>query len=201
MLTPKLRKKYEKLVLELRYLTADYEYHRMAYADAQDRFATEFEEWRQAENLLSPSEHSPDSDADEVAEVVALEDEQTRRRVEVVANTLFKKIAKETHPDKLQHMTAEERERRAFMFQEAKEASIKREWYRLLCIATDLAIKLPTPSKEHIVLLESKNRELRDTIAYMQKTYAWVYSQMPNQASKANLFREFANTVGYIAAE
>ena len=29
MITPKLKKKYEKLILELRYLTADYDYHRM----------------------------------------------------------------------------------------------------------------------------------------------------------------------------
>ena len=87
------------------------------------------------------------------------------------------------------------------MFADAQDASNKREWYRLLCIATDLGISLPTPTKEHITLLESKNKELRLTIANMEKTYAWVYAQMPNEASKQNVLREFANAVGYAAID
>lgn len=207
MLTPKLKKKYEKLILELRYLTADYDYRRLVYEDAQHRFSEEFEEYRQEMNLITPEEHilqTGDVGTDpeeEFTELEAVEDEQQRKRVNAVANAVFKKIAKATHPDKIMHMTEEERTRRAEMFKEAQDASTKREWYRLLCIATDLGISLPTPTKEHISLLESKNRELRDTMDYMEKTYAWVYSKMPNEASKRNVFREFAIAVGYVAAE
>lgn len=207
MLTPKLKKKYEKLILELRYLTADYDYRRLVYEDAQHRFSEEFEEYRQEMNLITPEEHilqTGDVGTDpeeEFTELEAVEDEQQRKRVNAVANAVFKKIAKATHPDKIMHMTEEERTRRAEMFKEAQDASTKREWYRLLCIATDLGISLPTPTKEHISLLESKNRELRDTMDYMEKTYAWVYSKMPNEASKRNVFREFAQAVGYVAAE
>ena len=96
-------------------------------------------------------------------------------------------------------MTKEEQERRKGMFSEAQDAAQKREWYRLLCIATDLGITLPTPTKEHIILLESKNRELRLTIESINKTYPMVYTKLPNSASKENLFREFAKAVGYTA--
>lgn len=207
MLTPKLKKKYEKLILELRYLTADYDYRRLVYDEAQARFSEEFDEYRQEMNLLSPEEHilqTGDIGADpeeEFTELEAVEDEQQTKRINAVANAIFKKIAKATHPDKIMHMTEDEQARRKTMFAEAQEASTKREWYRLLCIATDLGISLPTPTKEHITLLESKNRELRDTMDYMEKTYAWVYSKMPNEASKRNVFREFAQAVGYVAAE
>ena len=119
--------------------------------------------------------------------------------INAVANIIFKKIAKATHPDKIMHMSEEEQERREGMFKEAQDASTKKEWYRLLCIATDLGISLPTPSREHINLLESKNKELRQTIANMEKTYAWVYSKMPNDTSKRKVLREFAKTVGYVA--
>lgn len=200
MITPKLKKKYEKLILELRYLTADYDYHRMAFKDAQARFAESFEEYRKEHNLLIP-ESPPEDSEDEFTELEAVEDEQQRKRINAVAHAVFKKIAKATHPDKLIHMTKEEQERRKGMFSDAQDASQKREWYRLLCIATDLGISLPTPTKEHIVLLESKNKELRLTIENINKTYPMVYIKMPNSASKENVFREFAKAVGYVASD
>lgn len=207
MLTPKLKKKYEKLILELRYLTADYDYRRLVYDEAQSRFAAEFEEYRQEMSLITPEEYilqTGETGADpeeEFTELEAVEDEQQTKRINAVANAVFKKIAKATHPDKIMHMAEEEQIRRKEMFKNAQDASSKREWYRLLCIATDLGISLPMPTKEHISLLESKNRELRDTMDYMEKTYAWVYSKMPNDVSKQNVFKEFAQATGYVAAE
>ena len=52
----RLKKKYEKLVLELRYLTADYDYHRLVYGTAQKRFEESFERWRIEQDLLTPAE-------------------------------------------------------------------------------------------------------------------------------------------------
>jgi len=203
MITPKLKKKYEKLILELRYLTADYDYHRMLYQDSQIKFAEAFEEYVAENNLITAEERIlktgeiGDDPEDEFTELEPVEDERQRKRINAVANAVFKKIAKATHPDKIMHMTEDEQERRRGMFQDAQDASNKREWYRLLCIATDLGISLPTPSKEHITLLETKNKELRQTIISMNKTYAMVYNKMPNEASKKNLFKEFAKATGY----
>ena len=203
MITPKLKKKYEKLILELRFLTADYDYHRMLYQDSQIRFAEAFEQYVAENNLITAEERIlktgeiGDDPEDEFTELEPVEDERQRKRINAVANAVFKKIAKATHPDKIMHMTEEEQERRRDMFQDAQDASNKREWYRLLCIATDLGISLPTPSKEHITLLETKNKELRQTIISMNKTYAMVYNKMPNEASKKNLFKEFAKATGY----
>ena len=207
MITAKLKKKYEKLILELRFLTADYDYHRIAFDDSQAKFVEAFEEYREKNNLITPEEHIlktgevGDDPEDESTELEAVEDERQRSRINAVANSIFKKIAKATHPDKIMHMTVEEQERRSGMFKEAQDASNKREWYRLLCIATDLGISLPTPTKEHISLLESKNKELRLTIVNIQKTYPMVYAKMPNEASKENVFKEFAKAVGYISAD
>jgi hypothetical protein len=207
MITPKLRKKYEKLILELRFLTADYDYHRIAYDDAQVKFMEAFEEYREDRSLLSPEEQIlqtgdiGDDPEEEFTELEAVEDEQDRKRINAVSNAIFKKIAKATHPDKIMHMTEEEQTRREGMFRDAQDASEKREWYRLMCIATDLGIPLPTPTKEHITLLEAKNKELRQTIVNIQKTYPWVYTQMPNESSKQNIFKEFAKAVGYITID
>jgi len=201
--TPKLRKKYEKLILELRYLTADYDFHRLSYDEAQVRFSEDFEKYRQENDLVTPEERILKtgevdySEEEEFTDLATIEEEQEKHRINAVTNLLFKKIAKETHPDKLVHMTPDEQERREKMFLDAQDASEKREWFRLMCIATDLGIKLPTPTKEHLVLLEAKNKELRTTIDYMEKTYVWVYSQMPNDMSKKNVFAEFAKAVGY----
>ena len=124
-----------------------------------------------------------------------------KKKIEKVATVLFKKIAIATHPDKMQHLSPEERERRLKMFIAAKNASTKREWYKLLCIATDLAITLPMPTKEHISLLTAKNTEIRETINYMEKTYVWVFEQMPTEKSKHNLFTEFAKVIGCVPAK
>ena len=207
MITPKLKKKYEKLILELRFLTADYDYHRMLYQDSQIKFAEAFEEYVAENNLITAEERIlktgeiGDDPEDEFTELEPVEDERQRKRINAVANAVFKKIAKATHPDKIMHMTEEEQERRRDMFQEAQDASNKREWYRLLCIATDLGISLPTPTKEHITLLETKNKELRQTIISMNKTYAMVFNKMPNEASKRNLFKEFAKATGYTTSD
>lgn len=207
MITPKLKKKYEKLILELRFLTADYDYHRLAFTDAQSKFVESFEEYQATHNLITPEEQIlrtgeiGDDPEEEFTELEAVEDESQRNRINAVANAVFKKIAKATHPDKLMHMTEDEQIRREGMFTAAQDASNKREWYRLLCIATDLGISLPTPTKEHIKLLESKNKELRLTIANIQKTYPMVYAKMPNKASKENVFKEFAKAVGYVSAD
>ena len=207
MITPKLKKKYEKLILELRFLTADYDYHRMLYQNSQIKFAEAFEEYVAENNLITAEERIlktgeiGDDPEDEFTELEPVEDERQRKRINAVANAVFKKIAKATHPDKIMHMTEEEQERRRGMFQDAQDASNKREWYRLLCIATDLGISLPTPTKEHITLLETKNKELRQTIISMNQTYAMVFSKMPNEASKKNLFKEFAKATGYTTSD
>lgn len=201
MITPKLKKKYEKLILELRFLTADYDYHRMVYQSAEKKFSSEFEEYVNEHNLKisDPGVNGSQADsADQFKEIEAVDGEENRKRISAVANTLFKKIAKATHPDKLMHMTKEEQERRKNMFGDAQEASIKKEWYRLLVIATDLGIDMPAPTKEHILLLESKTRELRLSIQSMNQTYPMVFEKMPNQASKNKLFSEFAKATGYV---
>ena len=207
MITPKLKKKYEKLILELRYLTADYDYHRMAYESAQKKFSEAFEEYAVEKELISPEERIlktgdiGDDPEEEFTELEPTENEDKRKRMNAVANSVFKKIAKATHPDKIMHMSEEEQQRREHMFKDAQDASSKREWYRLLCIATDLGISLPTPTKEHIMMLEAKNKELRLTIEGIKKTYPMVYEMMPNEASKKNLFKEFAKAIGYSALD
>ena len=200
----RLKKKYEKLVLELRYLTSDYEYHRFVYDDAQRRFEDAFNHWRIENNMLlnSEVEGGEATGKEEFTDIVAIdEDVEAKKRIEKVATVLFKKIAKATHPDRMQHLSPEERDRRLKMFIEAKNASTKREWYKMLCIATDLAISLPVPTKEHINLLVAKNKELRETIMYMEKTYVWVFDHMPTEKSKHNLFTEFAKAIGCVPAK
>ena len=111
MITPKLKKKYEKLILELRYLTADYDYHRMLYQDSQIKFAEAFEEYVAENNLITAEERIlktgeiGDDPEDEFTELEPVEDERQRKRINAVANAVFKKIAKATHPDKIMHMT------------------------------------------------------------------------------------------------
>ena len=179
----------------------------MLYQNSQIKFAEAFEEYVAENNLITAEERIlktgeiGDDPEDEFTELEPVEDERQRKRINAVANAVFKKIAKATHPDKIMHMTEEEQERRRGMFQDAQDASNKREWYRLLCIATDLGISLPTPTKEHITLLETKNKELRQTIISMNQTYAMVFSKMPNEASKKNLFKEFAKATGYTTSD
>ena len=108
----RLKKKYEKLVLELRYLTADYDYHRLVYGTAQKRFEESFERWRIEQDLLTPAEARAAQGVvpkEEFTDVVTIEeDENAKKKIEKVATILFKKIAKATHPDKLLHLSEEE---------------------------------------------------------------------------------------------
>ena len=183
-------------MLEMRYVNADLEYHQQASIGAREQFMKDFETYCDGKGLLTPLQAARARadgklDFDDIEEEEALsaptpdEDPEARKRVSKMVNDLFKKIAVRTHPDKLSKLTdPEEVEELKALFIEAKEASNNREWFKLQSIAMDLGIKLPNPTKEHVLMVEEKIREVKKTIRSIQSTYAWHYQNNRHDAEK-----------------
>lgn len=90
---------------------------------------------------------------------------------------IFRKIAKETHPDAIldDGMSAEEQQKRVEMFQTARKASEEQDWYSLFKIADDLGIQLANNSVEYRNILKLAIKSVRSNIMAIYNDPAWVW--------------------------
>jgi len=91
------------------------------------------------------------------------------------AKTLFKKIAVATHPDKLSHVSEEERELKNRYFLKAQKAIEKNDLASLLEVATKLNIDSGLVEEEEIKIIETKIEFIRKKIHEMKQTAAWIW--------------------------
>lgn len=87
--------------------------------------------------------------------------------------SIFKKIAKEIHPDKLVNFEDTKKEEAASIFLEATEAKEQDNLLKLFSIAKDLKIEIGELSMEQIAAFEEEVTVIRSRIDTTQKS--WVY--------------------------
>lgn len=186
-----IKKKQEKLILELKYHYADLEYHEDVFKDAQDEFKESFYEQApkfgfnvekpKPVEVLSNTEISRttpfqfqekvEQQAETVKENI-LEFEKEEKDPDI--HNLFKKIIKLTHPDTFsENDSLEQKHKKTQMFLKAKNAAENKNWYELSQIALELGIELPEPTKKHLKWLEDEIKRIKDRIQHITSTFAW----------------------------
>jgi hypothetical protein len=90
---------------------------------------------------------------------------------------LFRDIATETHPDKLEQMAIVDKEFRSGMFEKAKKACEELNWYELSKLAEELKIKIPSLSESQLELLQGTAHYVASQIDALHHTYAWQWYQ------------------------
>jgi hypothetical protein len=197
MNTKYVQKKHQKLILELKYLYVDLEYHEDIFKDAQEEFKEAFYEYSAKNNLgyKKPQEQKPTniSNSTDISTFVEEEREQEeeqiphntdslpdlqfeKEEVDTDFNSIFKKIAHLTHPDLHNKMDSEEaRRKKTEMFLKAKKAVDNKNWFELCQIAMDLDIKLPEPTKQHLKWLEDEITRTKERIQKITTTFAWSW--------------------------
>ena len=98
-------------------------------------------------------------------------------------NSVFKKIAKHTHPDKLinQNITDEEYDAKVDMYKEAQRSVKNRDWSKVVEIAKELGIDISDIKNDDSEYLEESVKRLTDKIKQLKLTYAWKWSHTPVQ--------------------
>ena len=102
---------------------------------------------------------------------------------EVDVNMVFKKIAKETHPDKLinKDISDEEYDAKVDMYKEAQRSVKNRDWSKVVEIAKELGIDISDIKNDDSEYLSESVKRLTEKIKQLKTTYAWKWGNTPDQ--------------------
>lgn len=104
---------------------------------------------------------------------------------------IFKKIAKQIHPDKNIGLEAAQQEEMNNWFLKASEAKEQDNMLKLFSIAKDLKIEVGELSPEHLSIFEKEVSEMRTKINMSQKS--WVYMWASSEgAMKEEIIKGYA---------
>lgn len=190
-----VNKKHQKLILELKYLYVDLEYHEDIFKDAQEEFKEAFYEYSEKSGLgyKKPEEQKVENNpagSTEISTFVEEEEEEQiphntdplpdlqfeKEEVDTDFNSMFKKIAHLTHPDLHNKMDSEEaRRKKTELFLKAKKAVDNKNWFELCQIALELSLNLPEPTKQHLKWLEDEITRTKERIQKITTTFAWAW--------------------------
>ena len=92
-------------------------------------------------------------------------------------NMVFKKIAKETHPDKLinKDISDEEYDAKVEMYKEAQLSVKNRDWSKVVEIAKELGIDITDIKNDDSEYLNESVKRLTEKIQQLKQTYAWKW--------------------------
>jgi hypothetical protein len=100
-----------------------------------------------------------------------------------VIKKLYRKIASETHPDKLvaSGFSQREVERKEQIFMKAKEAYERENWYMIYSIAIDLGISPGDIDEKHINWIEEDVKLTMGRISRIGQLFVWVWYTSPDE--------------------
>ena len=98
-------------------------------------------------------------------------------------NSVFKKIAKHTHPDKLinKDISDEEYDAKVDMYKEAQKSVKNRDWSKVVEIAKELGIDISDIKNDDSEYLSESVKRLTEKIKQLKTTYAWKWGNTPDQ--------------------
>ena len=98
-------------------------------------------------------------------------------------DSVFKKIAKHTHPDKLinQNISDEEYDAKVDMYKEAQLSVKNRDWSKVVEIAKELGIDISDIKSDDSEYLKESVKRLTEKIKQLKLTYAWKWGHTQDQ--------------------
>ena len=164
-----LELKRKKLQQQILYLRTELEETEWVFQDCLKEFDVEFRKY-----FKNPTEKKKgDVSADSPEYDIPAND----------VNMVFKKIAKETHPDKLinKDISDEEYDAKVDMYKEAQRSVKKRDWSKVVEIAKELGIDISDIKNDDSEYLKESVKRLTEKIKQLKLTYAWKWKHTPDQ--------------------
>jgi hypothetical protein len=185
-----LEGKYELLILRNKFLKNSLEMTSKIANKAQPLFAKELsrrlgypkdtEEQKPTtpqESKQQPIPTAPnlDPDSEDIVEAKKEEKDENLKGV-------FKKIASQIHPDKLQNLSEFERDYKKSLFEKARMALDTNDYYGIVEVAEELGIDPPPPSRKQIELMKKTNEELENKVNEIQNSVLWKWYYADEEA-------------------
>lgn len=177
-----LKVKYDKLVYELKFLEADLHYHNSILQKGTAEFESKC---RSAIKDLGLEKvfYGEKSAAEKYAKQESEIEQESAKKIKVSkpVEKLFRKIATQTHPDKLGKLEGEERAAKEKLFRDATEAKDEDNLLKLHIIAAELSIEIPDISFQDILMFEKKIEEIKSEIDSRKGTWVWSWLISPSE--------------------
>ena len=113
-----------------------------------------------------------------------------KEKKDPILKKLFKNLASETHPDKLEQKPEFEREEKHKIFKESLSALESDDIITMLEMAMKLGIELPKLTKQHFVDIDRKIKSMQKEISAMTRTYLWCWFTSEDEETKERLLNE-----------
>lgn len=168
-----LKIKYDKLIFEIKFLEADLQYHDGLLEKAIPEFNSKCRD--AIEEMGLGKFFFGEGSAGEESAKLDQKKEKPKILVSKATESLFKKIATKTHPDKLISLEEKERDLRKEKFQEATKAKEEDNLMKLHIIASELGIEIPELTLEDLLSFEKKTEELKELIQQKKGTIMWSW--------------------------
>ena len=122
--------------------------------------------------------------------------ESANKNASPEAKSLFKKIAVETHPDKLASASEEEKELKTRYFLKAQKAIEDNDLASLLEVANKLNINSGMVAEEETKIIQTKIDFIRNKIHEMKQTAAWIWFHSKGE-QKENIEKQLTGQMGF----
>jgi len=212
----RLKHKYKRLFTKLEYLYSELDYHKEEHGYRKQEFQEAFLEFcddhgydcstRKVIETYEQKQTDPYKvrlDDQEQQEIIEdLFDEPDEDDSERDLKNLYKKIAVQTHPDKLMFEEIEAiKEKKKRLFLEAKEALEQENFYRMSQIASELGLELPEPNDQQLKWMRTEKKKIEKVLEGITQTFEWVYGEENQSAPKINLFYRYVDIIGCVKLE
>ena len=124
---------------------------------------------------------------------VSEEDTGAFKKLHEYFNKLFKKLAMQLHPDRIENYTADDEYKRkmAWDFSEAKSALDKKKYFKLIQVAKKYNIYVTENFTLQLRWFKKERDALVDSIAVVKTTYNYKFSECETTQEKDEVIEKF----------
>jgi len=190
-----VRTAYKKFLLKHEYIQLELEEHEQELAMRKEKFAAAYNELY--EELPEDFRAAVDAKNFQINQVpTPTPDDAATTNPEDATRSdlknLYKRIARETHPDKYECVEDKEiKEEKAKLFQQAKEFYEEGNWVELQRIAKRLEIKIPKPTPNQVRYIKDSIQSMQDRIKEIVETTAWKWYDCPDDQKEPYMVSYF----------
>ena len=143
------------------------------------------------EVIESPPIPEVEDDPEEEAEEMDLPEEAPKTQPEPEHKKLFKKIAMLCHPDRLKGASLREKKKKMDLFEKARKAIVKDDYYSLVSVAEELSIETPPPTESQLRSLKSTILKIQSDLTSKKGSFAWIWYHESDPAKKDKIVKAY----------
>jgi hypothetical protein len=188
------KRKSKKLFLKVEYTTLELQDTEETAESYKQKFTNDFQselaylawldnqraEAKKAQEAAQPKEKGDEGNQEDNDEI--LESSSAEKKPKVL-QTIYRSIAKKTHPDICEDEELHE------MFREAQEAYNQLDWIKMISIANKLDLDIPELPEDIELLIEENIEDANKKIKKMKNTISWVWSDAVDKEENSSELR------------